>query len=133
EPRTRGPGLLDERDELLPRRELSSDLSLRELDEEHGDGLGERVEVGNRHQLVRGSDERGLEAVELPVCVVLVKLEVTRRMKGDAARARAIAPDPERDLLCHCPARHEDGRFLAEQSGDVALERGDELATAVAV
>jgi len=45
----------------------------------------------------------------------------------------AIAPDPQCDLLRHCPGRHEHRGLLAEQLGDLLLETLDALAGAVHV
>ena len=82
---------------------------------------------------MRVADESCAETVETLVRALLVELEMAGRVEGDGADAAALAPDPERDRLSHRPARHEDGRFLAEELGDPALEALDALAAAVVV
>ena len=74
-----------------------------------------------------------MQAVEQLVALLLVHLEVAGRMERDGADASAVAPDPQRDLLRHRPARHEHRRLLAEQLGDLLFEALDALAGAVHV
>ena len=45
----------------------------------------------------------------------------------------AAALGPPRDLLAHGAAGHKHGGWLAQQLGDLLLERGDQLALPVAI
>src|SRR5262245_12489498 len=74
-----------------------------------------------------------MQPVEQLVSLPLVKLEVARGVKGDIAHTAPIGPDPQRDLLTHRAAGHEDGRLLAKQCGDLTLESLDQLALAVTI
>ena len=73
------------------------------------------------------------EAVQPLVGLVLVELEVGRRVERDDRPIAPVGVDPQRDLLGHRAARHEDGRRLAEQLANLGLERGDRAAVAVPV
>ena len=54
-------------------------------------------------------------------------------MERDGAAAAAVGVDAQGDLLRHRPARHPDGRLLAEQLGDPRLEPLGQLAGPVPV
>ena len=82
---------------------------------------------------LRVADQLPVQAVEQLVALLLVQLEVAGRMERDRADPAAVAPDPQRDLLRHRPARHEHRRLLAEQLGDLLLEALDPLARAVRI
>ena len=74
-----------------------------------------------------------LEAVQAARAVVLVLEQVREVGDRDPLRAGAVAPDAQRRLLRHDPAREERGRGLSEELGDLRLEPGDRAALGVDV
>ena len=62
-----------------------------------------------------------------------MQLEVRCRMHRHVHRARALAPDAQRDQLRHGAARHECAGRLAQERGDPRLERLDQIALAIAI
>ena len=54
-------------------------------------------------------------------------------MIGERIQAAPVAPDTQRDLLCHRAAGHEDRRIFAEFRREAGLEALDEIARTVAV
>jgi hypothetical protein len=121
------------RHEVFPFGQEPSDLPLRQLEEQRCDRLPQRFEVSELDQPVRVADERPVQAVEALVALLLVELEMARGMERDRRAGAALAPDPQRDLLRHRPARHEDRGLLAEEVRNAALEAPQPLALAVAV
>ena len=117
--------------EIAPGRETTAELALWKLEQEHGQGLAYRLEVGERDELVRIADELPVEPVQPGVPVLLVQLQMARRMKCDGAAASPVAPDAHGDLLGHRPTRDEDRRLLAEKLCDPALEARYPLAGSV--
>lgn len=95
------------RHELVPVGQPSSDLSLRQLEEQHRDGLAELLEVGELDQSVGISDERRVQTVEPLVAAFLVELEMARGMERERANPAPVGPDAGGDLLRHRSARHE--------------------------
>ena len=65
------------------------------------------------------------EAVQQPRPVVLVLQEVGELGDADPQGTGAVAPDPQRGLLGHDPAREHRRRGLAQQLGDLLLEPRD--------
>ncbi len=94
-------------DEVVPGREPAADLALRELDQERGERLADRFDVGHGQQLPPVADRPPDQAVEPLIGLVLVQLEVAGRMERDDLPAAPVSVHPQRDLLGHRAARHE--------------------------
>src|SRR6202171_443411 len=71
--------------------------------------------------------------MQMRIGALLVQLQVRRGAHGDPPHTRPLAPDAQRDELRHGAARHEHRRGFAQHRGDLALERVDQFALAVAV
>jgi hypothetical protein len=74
-----------------------------------------------------------VEAVQQLVALVLVQLAMAGRMKGHGPTTTTVAPDAQRDLLCHRARRQEHRGLLAEQLRHAMLETFDPLARSVHV
>ena len=74
------------------------------------------LEVAEGHQSARVADGQADQSVQSLIRLVLVHLEVTRRVERDDVTAASVGVNPERDLLRHDPARHECGGRFAEQA-----------------
>ena len=127
------PRPLDLGDEVVPLREEPARLALRELEQERGDRLVDRLEVLEPDQPVRVADDPRAEAVQVLVRALLVELEMACRVERDGADSAPVAPDPERDRLGHRAARQEDGGLLAEELRDPLLDALGALAAAVVI
>ena len=122
-----------ERLELLPRRQQVAGVTQRQLQQNRTEPPRDGREVVDRRDHAAGRQQRPLEAVEQPRAVLLVVQQMGQRRYGDAPAPVPIAPDPQHRLLRHGAAREHHRGGLAQQLGDLALQRGDRTAVAVAV
>ena len=97
------------------------------------EGLVDALEIGQRQQLATIAEWPADQAMQALVGLVLVELEVARRVERDDPAAAAIGMDAQGDLLGHRAARHEDRGGLAQQLADLGLEGRHRAARAVCV
>ena len=121
----------DQRHEVVPGRQPATDLTLRQLDEQGGERLADRFEIGQRQQLASLAQRPPDETMQPLIGLVLVELQVARRVERDDSPTASIGMDPQGDLLGHRAARHEDRGGLAQQLADLGLEGGHHATRAV--
>src|SRR5260221_9179729 len=119
--------------QLLPWWQQAADLALRQLEQQRGEWLVNRRQVRACDERSRIAHQPRAQAVQRVVRTLLVEIEMAGRVKGDRSGAAPLAPEAQRDLLCHSAAWHEDRRRLAQHPGDLVLEVLDQLARAVDV
>ena len=124
---------LGARDQIVPRRQPTSEVALRQLEQHRGDGLPQARDVLGRREPFLLAEERGAQAVQPLVPALLVHVEVAARMERDHVATCSPRVHAERDLLRHRAARHPDRRLLGEQPRDAGLEPRDQIALAVPV
>jgi hypothetical protein len=73
------------------------------------------------------------EAVEPLISLVLVQLQLGRRVAGKRWDGPPVGMDAQRDLLRHRPAGHEDRGRLAEDGPQLVLQGLDRATRAVPV
>ncbi len=64
------------------RRQLSADLALRQFEEQGGQRLFHLLQIVERHQLVRRTDQHAVQAVQQLVGFLFVNLQMAGRVKG---------------------------------------------------
>jgi CDP-diacylglycerol--glycerol-3-phosphate 3-phosphatidyltransferase len=130
-PPTPGPGHLGE--QVVPRRQAPAEVTLGQLEQEGGDGLGHRLQVLEGHEPVGAAHRAADEPVQVGVRLQLVGVEVAHRVPQDrAARTRRRVHAQHRSLG-HRPARQVDGSGAAEEGRHPGLQLGDDAAGAVGV
>jgi hypothetical protein len=115
------------------RGKAAADLPLGKLDQQRPDGDVDRLEILECDSAVTIADQFCLETVEVRVAPVLVEFKMTGGVKCDGADPAPVAVNPQRDLLRHRAARKQRGIFRAEQFGDPAFKRLNELTLSVTV
>ena len=120
-------------EEVVPDWQLAPDLALGQFQQEHGERLGDRLQIVERQQAIRLADRDPAQAVQPLIRVALMEIEMVPGVHSDIGASPAFRPDPERDLLCQRTARQKDRRLFPQQLGDLRLEPVDQFALAVAV
>ena len=121
-------------DQVVPLRQPSADLPLRELEQQRRQRLGDPLEVGQRDHPVRVADQPAVQSVEQLVALLLVDLEMAGGMEGDACGSSRRSLQIRIAICCAIvPLGMKTAASAPTISGDPRLQPLDPLAGAVAV
>ena len=120
-------------DQVVPGRQLATDLALRQLQQQRGQRFGHPLQVGQGEQPVALTDRTADQLMQPGVGLLLVAAQVAGRVPGHGAAGATVGVHPQRGALGHRPAGQEHRGGLAQQLGDLALQVGHHAAVAVHV
>jgi len=125
------PGHL--RFQVLPGGELSTDLTLWQLQQQRGEGTWGCAHVIEGEEPRALADDAAMQPVQHLIALMFVDLDVAGGVESYGPTTPPIGPEAQGDLLGHGPAGQEDRCLLAQEGRDVALEFLDECARAVPI
>ena len=119
--------------EIVPRRKLSAQFALRQLEQQRRDRLTNRVQVVGSRKTLACPEVSRVQAVQVLIPALLVRLEVTVRVERDPPVPAPLGVDSQRDLLRHRPRGHPDRCLFPEQLRDARFQPFNERPFAVNV
>ena len=120
-------------EQIVPSRKLPPYLTLRQLEQQSAQGLGDVVQALESEEAERISNRATDQVMEPFEGASLMHFYVTGGVKRDRPAVTSVGMNPQGDLLCHGPAHEERGGRHSEKIGQVRLEFLDHAAVTVSI